>query len=69
MGTDDGGSHDPKGRAWLRSTIAARLVVQLTRGLLINAPGIRSGATASDAAVLLFGILLIVQAQRPPRVR
>jgi hypothetical protein len=49
---------------WSQLIIAVALVIQLAGALLD-----KTGATLFGAAVLLFGILLLAQAQRPPRGR
>jgi hypothetical protein len=54
---------------WAQLAIALALVIQVAGAVLVKADGLRSGVTMSGAAVLLGGVLLIVQAQRPPRGR
>lgn len=52
---------------WAQLLIATALGIQVLGGLLIEASGLRSGVTVSGAVVLLFGLALTVQAQRPQR--
>jgi hypothetical protein len=49
--------------------IALALVIQVAGAVLVEAGGLRSAVTMSGTAVLLAGVLLIVQAQRPARGR
>lgn len=54
---------------WAQLAIALALVIQVAGAVLVEAGGLRSAVTMSGAAVLLGGVLLIVQAQRPARGR
>ncbi|MGW4032773.1 hypothetical protein ACWEFL_26310 [Streptomyces sp. NPDC004838] len=54
---------------WAQLTIAAALVLQLAGGLLIEQTGARSAVTTFGAVVALFGLSLMVPAQRQPRRR
>ncbi|EDY64335.1 conserved hypothetical protein [Streptomyces pristinaespiralis ATCC 25486] len=54
---------------WAQLAIALALVIQVAGAVLVEAGGLRSAVTMAGTAVLLAGVLLIVQAQRPARGR
>ncbi|MCM2388677.1 hypothetical protein [Streptomyces albipurpureus] len=59
----------PRLFGWAQLTIAAAFVIQLVGGLLLDDWGTRSSVTMPGAVVALFGLVMMMVAQREPRTR